>query len=36
MKDETYAWLNYAAENLDVAELSLAHANLSTPFTSSR
>ena len=25
MKDETRAWLNYAAENLDVAELSLAH-----------
>ena len=28
MKDETYAWLNYAAENLDVAELSLAHDHL--------
>src|SRR4030042_99869 len=28
MKDETRAWLNYAAENLDVAELSLAHNHL--------
>jgi HEPN domain-containing protein len=28
MKDETYAWLSYAAENLDVAELSLAHDHL--------
>lgn len=28
MKDETYAWLNYAAENLDVAELSLSHNHL--------
>jgi HEPN domain-containing protein len=25
MKDETRAWLNYAAENLAVAELSLTH-----------
>ena len=28
MKDETCAWLNYAAENLAVAELSLAHDHL--------
>jgi HEPN domain-containing protein len=28
MKDETNAWLNYAAENLAVAELSLAHNHL--------
>jgi HEPN domain-containing protein len=28
MKDETRAWLNYAAENLAVAELSLAHDHL--------
>jgi len=28
MKDETCAWLNYAAENLAVAELSLAHNHL--------
>ena len=28
MKDETDAWLNYAAENLAVAELSLAHSYL--------
>ncbi len=28
MKDETRAWLNYAAENLAVAELSLAHNHL--------
>jgi HEPN domain-containing protein len=28
MKDETRAWLTYAAENLDVAELSLAHSHL--------
>jgi len=28
MKDETNAWLDYAAENLAVAELSLAHDHL--------
>jgi len=28
MKDETKSWLNYAAENLEVAELSLAHNHL--------
>jgi HEPN domain-containing protein len=28
MKDETSAWLSYADENLDVAELSLAHDHL--------
>jgi HEPN domain-containing protein len=28
MKDETGAWLNYAAENLAVAELSLDHDHL--------
>lgn len=28
MKDETRAWLDYAAENLAVAELSLAHDHL--------
>ncbi|MDP1992446.1 MAG: hypothetical protein Q8K00_15675 [Syntrophales bacterium] len=28
MKDETRAWLNYAAENLAVAELSLANDHL--------
>lgn len=28
MKDETPAWLSYADENLDVAELSLANNHL--------
>ncbi len=28
MKDETHTWLSYADENLDVAELSLAHGHL--------
>ncbi len=28
MKDDTLAWLSYADENLDVAELSLAHGHL--------
>ena len=28
MKDESRAWLNYAAENLAVAELSMAHNHL--------